>query len=338
MYTYSLQKHELKFKVPAKTSRNTFTTRTIFLITLKDIKKGKQGIGEASPLSLLSLDDVPNYQLILEKKLDEFCQVGSLDQLSLAAYPSIRFGIETALLNMSADSEGVIFNTDFTARKKAIPVNGLVWMNDSPTMYKEAIEKIQAGFNVIKIKVGALDFDEECRLLEKIRKQFSAFKITLRVDANGAFDSEDALEKLNELKRFELHSIEQPIAAGQWDWMQKFCAESPVDIALDEELIGVNVFEQADKMIKHIKPSYLILKPNLVGGLSISDQWITFAHKHHVGWWATSALESNVGLNAIAQWVSTYQNPLHQGLGTGSLFSNNFSSRLKMEQGHMRYV
>ena len=338
MYTYSLQKHELKFKVPAKTSRNTFTTRTIFLITLNDIQTGKQGIGEASPLSLLSLDDVPNYQLILEKKLDEFCQVGSLDQLSLETYPSIRFGIETALLNMSADSEGVIFNSDFTARKKAIPVNGLVWMNDSPTMYKEAIEKIRAGFNVIKIKVGALDFDEECRLLEKIRKQFSAFKITLRVDANGAFDAEDALEKLNELKRFELHSIEQPIAAGQWDWMQKICAESPVDIALDEELIGVNVFEQADKMIKHIKPSYLILKPNLIGGLSISDQWITFAHKHHVGWWATSALESNVGLNAIAQWVSTYQNPLHQGLGTGSLFSNNFSSRLKMEEGHMRYV
>lgn len=338
MYTYSLQKHELKFKVPAKTSRNTFTTRTIFLITLNDIQTGKQGIGEASPLSLLSLDDVPNYQLILEKKLDEFCQVGSLDQLSLETYPSIRFGIETALLNMSADSEGVIFNSDFTARKKAIPVNGLVWMNDSPTMYKEAIEKIRAGFNVIKIKVGALDFDEECRLLEKIRKQFSAFKITLRVDANGAFDAGDALEKLNELKRFELHSIEQPIAAGQWDWMQKICAESPVDIALDEELIGVNVFEQADKMIKHIKPSYLILKPNLIGGLSISDQWITFAHKHHVGWWATSALESNVGLNAIAQWVSTYQNPLHQGLGTGSLFSNNFSSRLKMEEGHMRYV
>lgn len=258
MYTYSLQKHELKFKVPAKTSRNTFTTRNIFLITLNDIQTGKQGIGEASPLSLLSLDDVPNYQLILEKKLDEFCQVGSLDQLSLEAYPSIRFGIETALLNMSADSEGVIFNSDFTARKKAIPVNGLVWMNDSPTMYKEAIEKIQAGFDVIKIKVGALDFDEECRLLEKIRKQFSAFKITLRVDANGAFDAEDALEKLNELKRFELHSIEQPIAAGQWDWMQKICAEGPVDIALDEELIGVNVFEQADKMIKHIKPSYLI--------------------------------------------------------------------------------
>lgn len=338
MYSYLLQKHELKFKVPAKTSRNTFTTRTIFLITLKNIQTGQEGIGEASPLSLLSVDDVPDYQSILEKKLNEFCQVGSLDQLSLASYPSIRFGIETALLNMTADSEGVIFNTDFTARKKAMPINGLVWMNDAATMYDEAIQKIQAGFNVIKIKVGVLDFDEECRLLEKIRQQYSAFKITLRVDANGAFAPDDALEKLNDLKRFELHSIEQPISVGQWDWMQKISSESPIDIALDEELIGLNVHEEADKMIKHIKPTYLILKPNLIGGLSLSDEWIRYAQRNNVGWWATSALESNVGLNAIAQWVSKYDNPLHQGLGTGSLFTNNFSSRLKIEHGHMRYV
>ena len=143
---------------------------------------------------------------------------------------------------------------------------------------------------------------------------------------------------MNELKRFDLHSIEQPIASGQWDWMQKICAESPIDIALDEELIGLNVYEEANKMIKHIHPKYLILKPNLIGGLSISDEWIKWAHKHNLGWWATSALESNVGLNAIAQWVSTYQNPLHQGLGTGSLFTNNFSSRLKIERGQMQYV
>jgi o-succinylbenzoate synthase len=338
MYSYSLQKHELKFKVPAKTSRNTFTTRTIFLITLKNIQTSQEGIGEASPLSLLSVDDVPDYQSILEKKLKEFCQMGSLDQLSLAPYPSIRFGIETALLNMTADSEGVIFNTDFTSRKKTMPINGLVWMNGAATMYDEAIQKIQAGFNVIKIKVGALDFDEECRLLEKIRQQYSAFKITLRVDANGAFAPDDALEKLNDLKRFELHSIEQPISAGYWDWMQKISSESPIDIALDEELIGLNVYEEADKMIKHIKPTYLILKPNLIGGLSLSDEWIRFAQRNNVGWWATSALESNVGLNAIAQWVSKYDNPLHQGLGTGSLFTNNFPSRLKIEQGHMRYV
>lgn len=338
MYTYSLQKHELKFKVPAKTSRNTFTTRTIFLITLKNIQTSQEGIGEASPLSLLSVDDVPDYQSILEKKLKEFCQMGSLDQLSLAPYPSIRFGIETALLNMTADSEGVIFNTDFTSRKKTMPINGLVWMNGAATMYDEAIQKIQAGFNVIKIKVGALDFDEECRLLEKIRQQYSAFKITLRVDANGAFAPDDALEKLNDLKRFELHSIEQPISAGHWDWMQKISSESPIDIALDEELIGLNVYEEADKMIKHIKPTYLILKPNLIGGLSLSDEWIKCAQRRNVGWWATSALESNVGLNAIAQWVSKYDNPLHQGLGTGSLFANNLPSRLKIEQGHMQYV
>jgi len=338
MYSYSLEKHELKFKVPAKTSRNVFTTRGIFLITLRNTQTGQEGIGEASPLSLLSVDDVPDYQVVLEKKLQEFCEVGSLDSLSLDSYQSIRFGIETALLNMSADNEGVIFNSDFTARKKSIPINGLVWMNDSAKMYDEAIQKIQAGFDVIKIKVGALDFDEECRLLESIRKQFSAFKITLRVDANGAFSPNDALEKLNELKRFDLHSIEQPIASGQWDWMQKLCAESPIDIALDEELIGLNVHEEANKMIKYIHPKYLILKPNLIGGLSISDEWIKWAHKHNLGWWATSALESNVGLNAIAQWVSTYQNPLHQGLGTGSLFTNNFSSRLKIERGQMQYV
>ena len=338
MYSYSLEKHELKFKVPAKTSRNVFTTRGIFLITLRNTQTGQEGIGEASPLSLLSVDDVPDYQVVLEKKLQEFCEVGSLDSLSLDSYPSIRFGIETALLNMSAYNEGVIFNSDFTARKKSIPINGLVWMNDSAKMYDEAIQKIQAGFDVIKIKVGALDFDEECRLLESIRKQFSAFKITLRVDANGAFSPNDALEKLNELKRFDLHSIEQPIASGQWDWMQKLCAESPIDIALDEELIGLNVHEDANKMIKYIHPKYLILKPNLIGGLSISDEWIKWAHKHNLGWWATSALESNVGLNAIAQWVSTYQNPLHQGLGTGSLFTNNFSSRLKIERGQMQYV
>lgn len=338
MYSYSLEKHELKFKVPAKTSRNVFTTRGIFLITLRNTQTGQEGIGEASPLSLLSVDDVPDYQVVLEKKLQEFCEVGLLDSLSLDSYPSIRFGIETALLNMSADNEEVIFNSDFTARKKSIPINGLVWMNDSAKMYDEAIQKIQAGFDVIKIKVGALDFDEECRLLESIRKQFSAFKITLRVDANGAFSPNDALEKLNELKRFDLHSIEQPIASGQWDWMQKICAESPIDIALDEELIGLNVHEEANKMIKYIHPKYLILKPNLIGGLSISDEWIKWAHKHNLGWWATSALESNVGLNAIAQWVSTYQNPLHQGLGTGSLFTNNFSSRLKIERGQMQYV
>lgn len=295
------------------------------------------GIGEAAPLSLLSIDDVPNYQSVLENKLDEFCNVNSLEKLNLEAYPSIRFGIETALLNLAAEDDRM-FQTTFTQGKRSMPINGLVWMNDAETMYQEAIQKINAGFNVIKIKVGALDFDEECRLLEKIRQDYSAFKVTLRVDANGSFDSHDALEKIKEFSRFEIHSIEQPIAANQWDWMQKICKESPIDIALDEELLGVQAKEKGDALLRYIQPQYLILKPNLIGGLSVADTWINLANKHHIQWWATSALESNVGLNAIAQWVSTYNNPLHQGLGTGSLFSNNFNTRLKMDQGLISFV
>jgi O-succinylbenzoate synthase len=285
----------------------------------------------------LSIDDVPNYQSVLENKLDEFCNVNSLEKLNLEAYPSIRFGIETALLNLAAEDDRM-FQTTFTQGKRSMPINGLVWMNDAETMYQEAIQKINAGFNVIKIKVGALDFDEECRLLEKIRQDYSAFKVTLRVDANGSFDSHDALEKIKEFSRFEIHSIEQPIAANQWDWMQKICKESPIGIALDEELLGVQAKEKGDALLRYIQPQYLILKPNLIGGLSVADTWINLANKHHIQWWATSALESNVGLNAIAQWVSTYNNPLHQGLGTGSLFSNNFNTRLKMDQGLISFV
>jgi len=209
-------------------------------------------------------------------------------------------------------------------------------MNDVDAMYQEAIAKIESGFNVIKFKVGALDFDEECRLLEKIRKQYSAFKITLRLDANGAFQAPEAIEQLKELSRFEIHSIEQPIATGQWDDMERLCMESPIDIALDEELIGLPPAKGA-AMLRYINPKYVILKPNLIGGVAIADEWIAVAQKQDIRWWATSALESNIGLNAIAQWVSTYKNPLHQGLGTGSLFSNNFKSPLKLENGWMGF-
>jgi len=337
MYTYSLQKHVLKFLKPAKTSRNIFTERAIYLITLEDIKTGKKGVGEAAPLLLLSIDDVSDYEEVLHSKLTAFCSSGKLDDLDLINFPSIRFGIETALLSLSADDKGRLFDTSFTRGEKSIPVNGLVWMNDADKMYDEAIAKIQAGFDVIKFKIGALDFDEECRMLEKIRKHFSAFKVTLRVDANGAFQADEALEQLNELKRFELHSIEQPIATNQWDDMAKLCVESPIDIALDEELIGVDVHTKGAKLIQHIKPQYLILKPNLIGGLSIADEWIKQTISMDTDWWATSALESNVGLNAIAQWVSTYDTSLHQGLGTGALFANNLETRLVLDKGGMSY-
>ncbi|MGB0850159.1 MAG: o-succinylbenzoate synthase [Bacteroidia bacterium] len=338
MYGYSIEKHDLQFLKAAKTSRNIFRTRTIHLIKLIDLKTGNKGIGEAAPLALLSIDDIPEYEDILRVKLDEFCEHGKLEETDLDNFPSIRFGIETAYLDLTADREGRMFDTPFTRGELSIPVNGLVWMNDSETMYEEAIAKIEAGFDVIKFKVGALDFDEECRMLEKIRNRFSAFKVTLRLDANGAFKSDEAMEQLNELSRFEIHSIEQPIGVGHWDYMQKLCAEGPIDIALDEELIPLSSQKKRTEMLKNVCPQYIILKPNLIGGLAIADDWVHLATKHNIGWWATSALESNVGLNAISQWVSQYPDLIHQGLGTGSLFSNNLPSRLQLKEGRMKYI
>ncbi|MDA8886572.1 o-succinylbenzoate synthase [Bacteroidia bacterium] len=337
MYSYKVTEHHLQFVKPAKTSRNIFKTRTICLIELTDISNGKKGIGEAAPLSLLSIDDIDNYVQVLESKVEEFCETGRIEDVDLEKYPSIKFGLETALLSLQADTKGRMYDTAFTRGESTIPVNGLVWMADADDMYEEALSKIAEGFKVIKFKVGALDFDEECKMLEKIRKDFSAFKITIRVDANGGFTAKESLEQLKELSRFEIHSIEQPIMAGQWDDMARLCRDSAMAIALDEELIGVNVHTSGAKLLDILKPQYLILKPNLIGGVSIADEWIRLANKQGAGWWATSALESNIGLNAIAQWVSKYDNAMHQGLGTGSLFSNNFDTSLKLKHGLMRY-
>ncbi len=336
MYAYRIKKHQLVFNIPAKTSRNTFKTRDIYLIRLSKQGNAKIGIGEAAPLSLLSVDDIDNYEEILHQKLTEFCQVGNVDELELHNYPSINFGLETALLSLQSKGNEVLYATPFTKGETAIPINGLVWMSDTKTMLEEAFNKIEAGFNVIKFKVGAQDFDDECRMLEEIRKKYSAFKITLRLDANGAFKPDEAAEQLSELNRFEIHSIEQPIMPKQWDAMAKLCAETKVDIALDEELIGCDL-SQGDRLLNAIKPQYLILKPNLIGGLANATCWVKLAEKHNIGWWATSALESNVGLNAIAQWVSQYDNLIHQGLGTGALFKNNIATNLVLKNGFMRY-
>lgn len=335
MYSYKISKHRLDFIKPAKTSRNTFLHRDIWLIELTD-SNGNTGQGEASPLSLMSVDDNPEYEQNLSQKLHAFCANGSMEEAELDAWPSIRFGLETALLELNA-LDHKLYDTSFTRGEEAIPINGLVWMNEAELMLEEALEKIKAGFKVIKIKVGALDFDEECRLLERIRNKFDAFKVTLRLDANGGFKADEAQEQLTELSRFEIHSIEQPIATGQWDDMARLCKESPIDIALDEELIGVHKGVDKQHLLQYIQPKYIILKPNLVGGFIQSDEWIRMARKQGIRWWATSALESNIGLNAIAQWVSQYDNALPQGLGTGALFKNNFPSRLKLEEGFMHF-
>jgi o-succinylbenzoate synthase len=332
-----IESYQLNFKKPAKTSRNTFTDREIFLVTLKDTTTRKTGVGECAPLKLLSIDDVENYQEKLEWAVSQIANGDDLYTLGLENFPSIMFGLETALLDLRSKQKNILFETPFTQGGITIPVNGLVWMNNTPDMYKEALKKIVMGFDVIKIKVGALDFDEECRLIEKIRKLFSSNKITLRLDANGGFKADESIEQLKELKRFEIHSIEQPIATAQWDDMAKLVSEKIIPIALDEELIPFYKFEEREAMLKYIKPNYVILKPNLMGGLRSSDHWIQIARKLNIEWWATSALESNIGLNAIAQWVSQYPINTPQGLGTGGLYENNFDCQLNLVGREMRF-
>jgi O-succinylbenzoate synthase len=337
MFTASFIKHQLQFVKPAKTSRNTMLTHTVYYVVLTSKTEPKSYWGEAAPLPGLSIDDVTQ----IENKLTELCTAVThgytFNMLDFTGFPSVQFAFETAFLAAQHQEDFLVYDTPFYRKQQPIAINGLVWMNEKETMLQEAIYKAQQGFDTIKFKVGALDFDEECRLLEAFRKQFNAFKTTIRLDANGAFLPDDALEKLRELSRFDIHSIEQPIKPKQWDTMQELCAKSTIDIALDEELIGVDIKADGQRMLQYIKPQHIILKPTLLGGLSNSEAWVKLAQQNDIGWWATSALESNIGLNAIAQWTSTQQLTLPQGLGTGSLYTNNITSPLVVSNGQLVY-
>ena len=252
-------------------------------------------------------------------------------------FPSIQFGLEQALLSVKSKNPFELFSSGFTKGTDSISINGLIWMGDKSFMQKQIKEKLQSGFTTIKLKIGAIDFNTELDLLRNIRKEFSVNDIELRVDANGAFHPKEALEKLNQLSEFQLHSIEQPIKAGQWDEMAGLCEKTPLAIALDEELIGVFKRSDKEKMIQSIRPQYIILKPSLIGGFQGTDEWIDISQKNKVDWWITSALESNIGLNAIAQYTYTLQSKMPQGLGTGSLFTNNFISPLIVKNGALFY-
>ncbi len=334
-----VSKHNLEFKSPAKTSRNTLTQKPLWLIQLYNEKQpDTKGIGEISPLKSLSIDDVDGFEDKLNQTVQLINDGISPFDLSLEQWPSINFGIETAMLDLKNGGTRKIFDTSFYTKGTKLPINGLVWMSDSAGMLQQAKEKIAEGFTCIKFKIGALDFDEECRMLEALRKKHNAFEVEIRLDANGAFAPDMALEQLKELARFEVHSIEQPIKQGQWDAMQEICAKSKIHVALDEELIGIPVSTQGQKLLTFIKPAYIILKPGLLGGFEASKQWIDLANKNNIGWWVTSALESNVGLNAIAQFTSQYKVTMPQGLGTGQLFTNNFESPLQMQNGYISYV
>ncbi|RYH74690.1 o-succinylbenzoate synthase [Flavobacteriaceae bacterium 144Ye] len=328
-------KYILNFKQPSGTSRGILKTKETWFIILE--ANGQQGIGECGILRGLSADDRPDY----EEKLKWTCNnihLG-LEELysELVEFPSIQFGLEMAFRSLESASSFQLFPSEFTNGTDAISINGLIWMGTEAFMKQQIKEKIEAGFSCIKMKIGAIDFQTEYNLLKSIRKEFSKSDIELRVDANGAFSVDDALDKLNYLSELDLHSIEQPIKQGNWYEMASLCEDTPLPIALDEELIGVFDASEKQKLLQIINPQYIILKPSFIGGFKGSKAWIDLAEERSIGWWITSALESNVGLNAIAQWTYTLQNTMPQGLGTGSLFTNNFDSPLLVKNGKLHF-
>ncbi len=336
MIQYSYIKHQLAFNFEAKTSRGEIKKHDAYIIIAKDSLKKLIGIGEASPLAGLSVDSIPDFELKLNQIINKLNEGISIEE-DLELLPSIRFALESIELDLKFGGTRKYFESGWL-QGESIKINGLVWMNQIDEMYKEAVAKFSSGFDCIKFKIGALDFDEECKLLEKFRKIASESKVQIRVDANGAFQTDDALIKLKELRRFDIHSIEQPIKPKLWDEMQELIAKSPIKIALDEELIGLNPFVFGKKIMEYLNPDFLIIKPTLIGGLKNADEWINLAQAYNKDWWATSALESNIGLNIIAQWCSSKDSKLHQGLGTGSLYSNNFPAPFKVENGFLSYI
>lgn len=328
--------HTLNFKIPGKTSRGTLTEKKSYYLLLHDTISGATGIGECSTLPDLSIDHIPGYA----DKLQEVCDsiTNGKASIDLEQFPSIAFGLETALQSLQNASLGsnILFPSAFTRGEEGIPINGLVWMGNREFMEKQISEKLEAGFTCIKLKIGALDFDTELDVLRNLRQTFSPSDVEIRVDANGAFTPKEALEKLERLAQFSIHSIEQPIRQGQPGEMARLCVQSPIPIALDEELIGVPKTNRLP-LLQQIRPQYIILKPSLIGGFAGSSSWIDAANHTNTGWWVTSALEGNIGLNAIAQWTFTLNSNMPQGLGTGQVFTNNIPSPLTIHHGRLHY-
>ena len=336
---YDIEKRTLHFKQPAGTSRGVYTTRKIWLVTLSDGER--QGVGECAPLPDLSCDAMEDerYEMLLDKFCKQICETGEIDNEAMRDYPSMLFGVETAMLALRQaalrQAQGplgtALFDTAFSRGEVGIPINGLVWMGNYEEMLQRMEEKLEKGFRCVKLKIGAIDFDKELDLVKRIRDRYSFHEVELRLDANGAFPFDEALYKLELLSQYAIHSIEQPIKQGQWAFMAELCRESPLPIALDEELIGVNDPEMKRHMLNIIKPRYIILKPSLHGGMMGCREWIDIAREMGIGSWITSALESNIGLNAIAQFASDVYGDditMPQGLGTGQLFTDNIDMGL----------
>lgn len=347
----SFHSETLQFKQPAGTSRGIYRERRVWYIeiygeyVLADQPRPLYGIGECAPLPDLSCDDMSRYVEMQQHACRHLQQTGDIPFETLRSFPSILMGMETALLSYRAcqttGNPYLLYDTPFTRGRQPIIINGLVWMGSYEEMAARVEEKVQAGFSCIKLKIGAIDYVQERRLIERLRKQFSPEQLQIRLDANGAFSPQLAEERLADLAPFHIHSIEQPIAAGQWEEMAKLCRNSPIPIALDEELIGLNTTAEREAMLDSIRPQYLVLKPSLHGGFRGADEWRAQADARGIGHWCTSALESNVGLNAIAQWCSaryTANSHLPQGLGTGRLFVNNHPDIALELQGQQLWV
>lgn len=329
--------YTLIFKSPGGTSRGVLKTKDTWILKLT--KNGKVGWGEIGLFKGLSADDKPDFPLKLAELKGLIESGADLNELlqSYINWPSIRFGIEQAFTSLKGEQPFVLIDTHFVKGAQPIAINGLVWMGDVEFMKSQIDEKLIKGFRCIKLKIGAINFEREIELVETIRKTYSKEDVEIRVDANGAFSYNEALFKLKRLAELDIHSIEQPIRQGQTVEMGSLCSQTPLPIALDEELIGVNNYQDKVQLLTNIKPQYIILKPSLLGGWKSCDEWIEIAENLVIGWWVTSALESNIGLNAIAQYVAAKNSNMYQGLGTGELFTNNFPSPLQVENGALKY-
>ncbi len=345
----SYQKHTLKFKFEAGTSRGILKEHTAYYLKVWDEDAPEViGIGEAAPLKGLSID----YREDFEQKTQDLCkEIHGIDWkgdenwlLDFAEnfvpenLPALRFALEVALLDLSKGGEKRIFDNGFYTGVLSLPINGLIWMGEPDFMMRQIEDKLAQGFQCIKLKIGAINFEQELALLDFIRAKYSPEEITLRVDANGAFAPSEALSKLKALAKRGLHSIEQPIAAHQEEEMETLCQKTPLPIALDEELIGIQGGFVQEDLLKTIKPQFIILKPTLLGGITATKKWISIAEKLGIGWWITSALESNIGLNAICQLAAEYPITLPQGLGTGGLYENNIFSPLEIKKDKISYI
>ena len=340
MYSIKITPRTFHFQHPAGTSRGIYTERKSWMLEMtNDDLPGRKGIGECAPLPELSCDHIPEYEKTLRAVCDRFEQEGAIDYPMMRPYPSMLFGLETALLNLQSGSD-ILFDNDFSRGKVGITINGLVWMGDYDTMLRRIEEKLQQGFHCIKLKIGAIEFEKELDMVKRIRERFSHHEVQLRVDANGGFTFDEALYKLELLAQYAIHSIEQPIKAKQWGYMAELCRESPLPIALDEELIGINIPEMKAHVLNIIKPAYIVLKPSLHGGMKGVREWVDIANRQGIRSWITSALESNVGLNAVAQLAADIYGTsgiMPQGLGTGQLFTDNIPMRLEVK-GEKLYI